>query len=89
MPYDVILESVTPGFRNPVVAVVRTLLGYDLPTCVSTVESAPVTILFGVSLEDAEKARLMLEEGYFPAGKNWPRPDPGQLCCGIKIVEIS
>ncbi len=102
MPYDVILESVTPGFRLPVIAAVVTLTktvehegmilfvsatGLGLGESAPLVDSSPVVILRSVSLDEAEQAKRHLEAGYFPAAKDWPRPAPGRACCVVTVME--
>jgi hypothetical protein len=101
--YDVILQSVTDGFRGPVIAAVLTLtkqvehegeeiviasaLGLDLRMCAELVDSAPAAILRGVACDDAEQAKQHLEKGHFPPDEDWPRPEPGQVCCIVKLLE--
>jgi hypothetical protein len=104
MLYNVILESVRPGFRNPTIAavvtltetarlehgdgfIIRSAVGLDLRGCAQLVDSAPVVILRGVSLAEAREAKEHLESGYFSAGKDWPRPAPGEVCCVVAIRE--
>src|SRR5919112_2702021 len=106
MTYDVILESVSPGFHGPVVAALLTVsipsrtkwkevagfrsgttvgLGLDPARAERLATSAPVAVATNVTAEDAEHIKAYLEAGHYPEKKNWPRPEPGQTCCGVSI----
>src|SRR3954453_1791682 len=106
MAYDVILESISPGFHGPVVAALLTVripsrtkwkevagfrsgttVGLDLDpaTAERLATSAPVAVATGVTAEDAEHIKAFLEAGHYPDKIEWPRPEPGQICCVVTL----
>lgn len=106
MAYDVVLESVSPGFHGPLVAALLTVripsrtkwkevagfrsastigLNLDPPRAERLATSAPVTVVAGVTAEDAEHIKAYLEAGHYPEKMEWARPEPGQTCCAVSI----
>ena len=60
--FDVILEDVPSDKRVPVLKIIRNLTSLDLKEAKESITSLPKTIQQGVSKEDAEAAKLQLEE---------------------------
>jgi Ribosomal protein L7/L12 C-terminal domain len=63
------------------------MLGLTLGECMKLVDSAPVMIARGISLEDAEILKRELETGLFTEGQ--PHPAAGQKCCEVEVIERS
>ena len=60
-------------------------LGLDPARAERLATSAPVAVATGVTTEDAEHIKAYLEAGHYPEKKEWPRPEPGQTCCVVRI----
>jgi large subunit ribosomal protein L7/L12 len=60
--FDVILEEVPSGQRIPVIKVVRTLTSLGLKEAKDLIEALPKAIQEGITKEEAENAKKLLEE---------------------------
>jgi len=60
-------------------------LGFGLEESARIAMSPPASVVRGVTAEDAGYIKAYLEAGHYPEKKDWPRPEPGQTCCGVSI----
>ena len=85
LAFDVWIESPDERYQAPLMAAIIVITKLGMSGAKYIVENLPKPIVENQDWDDALAVKRMLEEGYFPPRKQWPRPEGA--CCVVSIRE--